>query len=206
MKIQCSQKHYFEMSYDSKERFVSYWNQTNELIKLRCKTYLEIGIGNGLVSDYLKKRKYCITTMDIDPTLNPDVIGSIEKIPFVNESFDAVACFEVLEHFPYEQTSTILREIYRVTKKFVVLSLPDANRTFRILFHLPKIGELKKLVELPRLRKLKNEFNGEHYWEIGKKGFKMQRIIKDIKQIGFSIEKTYRVFDFPQHRFFILTK
>ena len=121
MKTQSSNKHYFESSYDSKERFVSYWNQTSELIKLRCNKYLEIGIGNSLVSDYLKKRNYCITTMEFDPTLNPNVIGSIEKLPFANESFDAVACFEVLEHFPYEQTHPILKEIYRVTKKICCL-------------------------------------------------------------------------------------
>ena len=198
--------HYFEISYDSKERFVSYWHQINELVKLRARSYLEIGIGNSLVANYLRQRGFNVTTMDIDPYLTPDLLGSVAKIPFTNESFDVVACFELLEHLPYEQLIPMLQEIRRVSKKFVVLSLPDANRVLRFYVHLPKIGELKKFIPLPRLKPLKHEFNGKHYWEIGKEEFPLHRIISDVERAGFYIKKTYRVFGIPYHRFFILTK
>jgi len=56
MKTQVEPNHYFSMSYDSKERFISYWYQINEIIKLNLKRVLEIGIGNSFVSKYLEER------------------------------------------------------------------------------------------------------------------------------------------------------
>ena len=51
-----------------------------------------------------------------------------------------------------------------------------------------------------------NKFDGEHYWEIGKAGYPLSKIIKDIQRAGFKIEKTYSVFENPYHRVFILKK
>jgi predicted SAM-dependent methyltransferase len=144
--------------------------------------------------------------MDIDSYLNPDLRGSIANIPFTDETFDVVACFELLEHLPYEQLIPISQEIHRVSKKFAILSLPDANRVLRLYIHLPKFGELKTFIPIPRLKPAKHKFNGKHYWEIGKEGFPLHRIIADVKRTGFHIQKTYRTFGNPYHRFFILTK
>ena len=51
-----------------------------------------------------------------------------------------------------------------------------------------------------------NKFDGEHYWEIGKAGYPLNRILEDIERAGFNIIKTYRIFEHPYHRFFILKK
>ena len=51
-----------------------------------------------------------------------------------------------------------------------------------------------------------NKFDGQHYWEIGKAGYPLSNIIDDIQIAGFKIEKTYRVFEYPCHRFFKLKK
>jgi len=51
-----------------------------------------------------------------------------------------------------------------------------------------------------------NKFDGEHYWEIGKIDYSLNKIVNDIQNTGFKIEKTYRVFENPYHRFFILRK
>ncbi len=71
---------------------------------------------------------------------------------------------------------------------------------------IPKIGEIKKLIPLPRLKKTIHKFGGEHYWEIGKIGYPLDRITNNIKKKGFNIERTYRIFEHPYHRFFILRK
>jgi hypothetical protein len=65
---------------------------------------------------------------------------------------------------------------------------------------------VKKLIPLPRLRKPIHNFDGEHYWEIGKGGYPLGKIVNDIELAGFEIEKTYRVFERPYHRFFLLKK
>ena len=206
MKYQIEPSHYFKPSYDTKKRFISYWHQITELIQLKPSSILEIGIGNGLVSNYLKQRGYNVTTMDIDPRLNPDVTASIDFIPFMDESFDVVACFEVLEHLPYEKFTISLKELHRVSQRYVVLSLPDATLAYPLYIYVPKIGEIRKLIQLPRLRTPKHVFDGQHYWEIGKAGYTPERITKDIKRVGFTLIKTYRIFEVPYHRFFVLKK
>jgi len=206
MKPQVKPNHYFNKSYDTKERFISYWHQINEIIKLNPKTVLEIGIGNGFVSKYLKERKVNILTIDIDKRLNPDVVGSVLNMPFSEELFDIVACYEVLEHLPFENFSKALFEIFRVSKSYAILSLPDASRVYRVYLQIPKIGIFKRLIPLPRLKNPTHKFDGEHYWEIGKAEYPLSKIINEIQKAGFRIEKTYRVFENPYHRFFILRK
>ena len=51
-----------------------------------------------------------------------------------------------------------------------------------------------------------NNYTGEHYWEIGKAGYPLQKVIGEMRNAGFKIEKTYRIFENPYHRFFILKK
>jgi len=206
MKIQVEPSHYFNKIYDSKERFISYWHQINEIIMLKPSSILEIGIGNGLVANYLKQREFDITTMDIDERLNPDKIGSVLFIPFSDESFELVTCFEVLEHLPYEDFPKALSEIHRVSEKYVILSLPDVKRVYRLYIQIPKIGELKRLIKLPRLKAPVHEFNGEHYWELGKAGYPLRTVMNEMQNSGFEIKKTWRIFEIPYHRFFALKK
>lgn len=206
MKPQVKPNHYFVNSYDSKGRFISYWYQINEIVKLNPKKVLEIGIGNGFVSKYLKERKVNVLTLDVDKRLNPDIVGSVLNIPFSDESFDIIACYEVLEHIEYKNINKALSEIFRVSKSYAILSLPDASRVYRVYLQIPKIGVFKRLISLPRLKNPIHKFDGEHYWEIGKVGYPLSKITKDIGRAGFNITKTYRIFENPYHRFFILKK
>ncbi len=206
MKSHVEPNHYFNTDYDSKERFCSYWHQIQEIMSLAPERVLEIGIGNGFVAKYLRDRKRNVVTLDIDERLNPDVVGSVVEIPFDDNSFDVVTCCEVLEHLPYENFHKALSEIRRVSSQHTVLSLPDCTRAYRVDIQIPKIGELKRLIRLPMLKPLKHVSNEEHYWEIGKTGYPLRRVIADIRKAGFEIERTYRVFEFVYHRFFILQK
>lgn len=208
MKLQVEPNHYFNKSYDTKERFISYWHQVNEILSPEPESVLEVGIGNGFVVNYLKQRGIDITTLDIDVRLNPDCVGSVLDIPFTSSNFEVVACFEVLEHLPYEVVYKALKEIHRVTKKHVILSLPDRSLSYRFYFHIPKTKSkmFKRLIPIPRLIPLKDKFDGEHYWEIGKDGYPLSKIKNDIRGAGFKIEKTYRMFENPFYRFFILIK
>ena len=205
-KPQVEPDHYYNIIYDTKERFCSYWHQIQEVLLLKPSEVLEIGIGNGFVSRYLKERGINVTTLDIDKELKPDVVGSVLDIPFQCETFQVVTCYEVLEHLPYEDIPKALSEISRVSKQYVILSLPDVNRVYRIYLHIPKVGVIKKLIPLPRTRKPIHKFDGEHYWEIGKAGFPLEKVLNDIQKQGLQIQKTYRVFENPYHRFFVLRK
>ncbi len=206
MRPQVPSEHYFTESYDLKERFISYWHQINEVILLKTTNILEIGVGNGFVSNYLKGRGLKVTTLDINDELNPNVVGNVLAVPFIDKSFNIVACYEVLEHLPYKNFSEALREIHRVSLKYVILSLPDVTTVYRFNIELPRIKPIKKLVPHPFPRPASHGSDGCHYWEIGKAGCPLHKIKRDVIHSGFNLIRTYRVFEFYYHRFFLLEK
>jgi len=46
--------------------------------------------------------------------------------------------------------------------------------------------------------------NIQHHWEIGKAGYPLRKMMIEMQNAGFEINKTYRVFEMPYHRFFVL--
>ena len=198
--------HYFSKSYDTKERFISYWHQIDEILKLNIFKCLDVGIGNGFVSKYLITRGINVITLDNNPNLNSNTIGSVLSIPFLNRSFDVVSCCQVLEHLPYQYFSKSLKELYRVSRRYVILSLPDHTPVYRFNIELPKVKAIKKLIPHPFPKISHHEFDGVHHWIIGKKNYPLKKIETDLRLIGYKILNSYRVWEFYGHRFFILEK
>ncbi len=201
---QVDSSHYRARSYDIKGRFASYWHQCDEILKLEPRSVLEVGKGTGFVCAYLSLKGLNITTVDIDPELAPDIVGSVLEIPCADESCDVVACCQVLEHLPYDKFRPALGELARVSRRYVVLSLPDYGRAWPFCVYIPKYGAVKWLWQVPLIRPPEHKFDGEHHWEIGKRGYPLARILADIKSVKLKMLKTYRVFEFPYHRFFVL--
>jgi len=195
---------YFAADYEDKNRWMSYWYQIKEVLGFNPKIVLIIGKGNGLVSEYLKLAGIKIVVLDIDETLKPDVIASVLKMPFADNEFDAVLCAQVLEHLPYEDFFKAISEIGRVAKTSAVISLPHFGPAIRFLFKFPLFPEIKFMIKLPYPKK--HQFKGEHYWEIGKRGYSLKKIKKEIMKLGIAIERDYIVFENPLHHFFVLKK
>lgn len=66
--------------------------------------------------------------LETDITGNADIIlnlDKVERLPFDNNSFDAVCAFDVLEHL--ENFHLMNEEIYRVAKNEVLISLPNST-------------------------------------------------------------------------------
>lgn len=138
-KIEIKSPDYFSTKYCTPQRMVSYNYQIKEALACNPKNLLEVGIGNGVVSYVLKGAGIEVTTLDVDDKLKPEIVGSVQDIPFGNNTFDALLCCEVLEHLPFEEFSQSVSEIHRVTCRFAILSLPDATRYYRIVVRLPKL-------------------------------------------------------------------
>jgi len=129
--------------YNHKSRWISYWYQIIEVLELKPDSVLEIGIGDKTVSHCLKSQGITVTTLDINKELKPDVVGSILKAPFQDNSFDVVLCAEVLEHLPFEKFEEGLKELKRISKRNIVLSLPHFGHSIKFSFKIPLIKERK---------------------------------------------------------------
>jgi len=199
-------KNYMKIDYNKKSRFISYWYQINEILNLKPSSILEVGIGTGFVSDYLRKWSFKVTSVDIEPRLNPNVVGDIQTLPFKDNNFIVAVAFEVLEHFPFEKFDKLISELKRVSKEYLIISLPDVSKVYKILFNLPFFGEVKFLLNIPVISKPKTPISNDHYWEIGTKLYSLERIKEKLKRNELIILKNFRIFENTYHRIFVLKK
>lgn len=202
MKPQVKPSHYFNTKYNSPDRLACFDIQARLIISLKPKKVLEIGVGNGKVAERVRKAGILVTTLDFDEKLNPDIVAEITKLPFKKNSFDLVSCFEVLEHLPYKQFKTSLSQIHKAAGKYALLSMPDVSRQYPLV--VPAGKKILKNIVGRRDKTDKHVFDGHHYWEIGKTGYSLEKILIDIKKSGFLIKKTFIHKNCPNRRFFIL--
>ena len=201
-KKQVDKDHYLFSRYMSKERWSSVWHQLDEIQKLNPKSVLEVGPGPGLLKTIAKTFGIKIETLDLDPDLKPDHVFSATVMPFPDTSFDVVCAFQMLEHLPYEVSLQVFGEMVRISRRHVVISLPDARTVWRYQIHVPYFGSYNFLLPRPQFGVPENEFKGEHYWEINKRGYPLSRVIADFSE-KIRLIKTYRVSENPYHRFFV---
>lgn len=203
--IQVNKEHYFNDTYNHKARWLSFFYQIKTLRKIKAENILEIGPGNGWVTRILRDMGVQVTTVDIDKELKPDFVAGVDKLPFADNAFDAVCAFEVLEHMPFEDFVSSLKEMSRVSSKHVVISLPDHRRIlFHLLLKIPLINYKNIFVKIPSFKK--HVFDGQHYWEIGKSGYSVSVIKKAIEKSGLKIVDSFVPSDAPSNHYFILEK
>lgn len=188
--------------YCGEDRWASYHAQLTLIIGARPSSVLEVGMGDGVIAEYVKRNtEIQYTSVDIADDVGADVIGSITKLPFGDKSFDVVCAFEVLEHLPFEQLNTALSELARVARTHVFLSVPHFGPPVKLSFKLPFLPEIRIAFKI--LIPITHMFNGQHYWELGKRGYSTRRIRKHLSQF-FTIEKEFVPFGNQYHHFFVL--
>lgn len=203
---QVPKSHYFTRAYNHRGRFIHYWYQASLILEKKVKNVLEIGPGAGVVTNFLRSAGIKVTTLDIDKELKPDVVASVLKMPFGDNEFDLVLASEVLEHLPFENLERALLEIKRVAKKEVIITLPEFGHILLYLgIKIPWIP-FKNIFIKTSFPLKKHVFDGQHYWEIGKQGYSLQRIKDVISRAGFKIVKDFVPFDASSTHYFILEK
>jgi hypothetical protein len=199
-RTQVTLEHYKTTRYEHKGRFATYWHQIDQVVSRCPQESLEVGVGNGFVHRYLRQFGWKVHTADLDARLQPDVVSSVLALPFADGAYDLVCCFETLEHLPWENFRVGLRELARVARRWVLLSLPDVTPLLGLQLRL-KWGKVQVLRDLPSVFPRKHEFDGQHYWEIGKRGYPLPEVLGVIRSEGLRIETQFRVFEVPYHRF-----
>ena len=201
--LQVRPEHYREISYDVKSWFPSYWHQIHEVLIRKPLRVLEIGVGNGFVSSYLRRAGINLISSDIDTSLAPDLVAMVTHLPFHDRSFDLVIAYQVLEHLPFDRFSECMAEMARVACRYVLISLPDRRPSLYIRVMIYPWAARELHLTFPLLIQRKHKFDGEHYWEIGKSGYHLRQILQVFKTSGLKVNGHYRVPEKPLHHLFI---
>lgn len=209
-RIEAKNERYGNRRYENLPRFVSYYNQIDLVRALDPKEILEVGIGSGFLSNYLRSRDYAVTTADYDKTLGPDIVCDIRNIPLEDGSFELVMAFEILEHVPYEEALNGIKEMGRISSRYVVLSVPRSCFYFGLsfMFGLPTFHKFMSLgLRLPFFWVSAEYGSKEHFWELGRRGFPIRRLVKDIQELGLVLkQRKGHIALNTQHYFFVLEK
>ncbi len=218
---QVDKTHYEFRKYMGKKRWISVWHQLDEVLSLNPSSILEIGPGPGVFKSMIElfleeipaqgdpnitNGGGKIQTVDIDPELKPDYVASATDLPLENNSFDCVCAFQMLEHLPYDEALKAFMEMVRVSKRHVVISLPDAMKLYPYSMYIPKLGVRHFFIPRPRLKPKEHQFNGEHHWEINRRGYPLKKIIQDFCSNDIGVLRTYRIREHLYHRFFVFEK
>ncbi len=112
-----------------------------DLLPPEARTLLDVGCGNGLFLNHLARtqptRFTRLVGADRSAAALWDVLTAkcyvdIAALPFAPRSFDVVTCMEVLEHVSAPAYPLALAELARVSRRFVMVTVPwrqdlDAN-------------------------------------------------------------------------------
>lgn len=198
-------KAHYGLGYLDGGRIFSYAHQIDAIRRLEARSVVEVGPGPGLVTAALRAMGVEVTTVDVQPELEPDVIASVLELPFEDRCFDAALCCQVLEHLPFENFVPALKELKRVTRNGVVISLPDASPHYAMRVRLPKVPRVDWTGTRRRdpggaWKKEKLDTDG-HYWEIGYEGIDYKNVVRMAERALGCLATTWRVSEKYYHRF-----
>ena len=95
----------------------------------KVKVVGDIGSGRGIFFDRLRAQGYETfalepSTVVVNQRKSPYFIrGTCDDMPYADSLFDVVFCLDVLEHIPGALISRSLKELRRVTKRYLILSV-----------------------------------------------------------------------------------
>lgn len=120
-------------------------NTTINLIPDDIESLLDVGCGDGRIVNRLQGKYEKICGMDISSNAlknvkTTKVQGSLEKLPFPDNSFDITICAEVLEHLPYPIYNKAIKELERVSKQYILISVPNKENLDIRMIKCPQCG------------------------------------------------------------------
>ena len=118
-------------NYGKPERDRERIDLTCAAIPAGCNRILDLGCGDGRLSQRISKDRECLlisfdlSMLALRQNCGPRCCGSASELPFPDRSFDLVLTTEMLEHLPAAVYGPALAEISRVATKYVLITVPN---------------------------------------------------------------------------------
>ncbi len=106
----------------------------------------DIGSGPGYI-DRLIPSDYAVLAMDIDEAIlagnpRPSCVGDIMDVPLPDRSVDLVLASDVIEHLPKEVLQAGMKEMERVSRKYIYLQVPFMEDPLLAYAYCPQCGHV----------------------------------------------------------------
>lgn len=139
---------------------------------------LEIGVGTGLLSDLLKKRKWNVTTLDIDKNKKPDICESALDFNYIETNFNVVLAFEVFEHMPFSTFQKVINKLQLSNVQKIYFSLPwNERQLIDFKLYMPFLKEVSFRLAIRR-----NKISTvAHFWELSK----INRVLENKELVSY---------------------
>ncbi|MHA1106022.1 MAG: class I SAM-dependent methyltransferase [Promethearchaeota archaeon] len=98
------------------------------------KQILEIGCADGRLLDLIDSKYKVGVDISINALKHVNSIkyaANVKKLPFADNSFELVICSEVLEHLNDAIFQDTLKEMNRISSKYIMISVPYKEQLFR---------------------------------------------------------------------------
>lgn len=156
------------------------------------KTLLHVGCGATPLFDWIKG--YDETRVDVDPSVNPDIIASMTDLGEIGE-YDMVLCCHALEHLHPVDGDIALQELKRATKTggsvlLFVPDLEDIKPTSEVVYDCPS-GPITGL----DMYYGQIDTTRDNFWMCHKTGFISDTFSRVLEKAGFSSVTVKRLHD-----------
>lgn len=97
------------------------------------RSLLDVGCGNGAFLKILNRSARPFDSLHgsdfsaraLESVETPSTLAPINDLPFADQAFDAATCLEVIEHLPVSIYEAGLKELCRVARKYVLITVPN---------------------------------------------------------------------------------
>lgn len=99
-------------------------------------SYLDIGCGRGEMVDHARRIGFDpVRGVEVTRSLLDNdrgiIYGVAHALPVMDQSFDVVSLFDVIEHLIPEDTEQVLSELRRVARKAVIITTNNQSSVFK---------------------------------------------------------------------------
>jgi ubiquinone/menaquinone biosynthesis C-methylase UbiE len=116
-------------NYDKNDEIKRKVQKIVKVIPGDVETIVDVGCGNGIITNELAG-KWDTTALDLsDEALTyvktKKIKASVTMMPLPDGGFDLVVCSELLEHLNREDLLMAIKEIERISKKYILVTVPN---------------------------------------------------------------------------------